>query len=162
LEATTSIRFPTINFLGVDGRTVRTDERRTADSLIVQGILEGGASASVHIYDSTEASMPPMPLIWTITGTKGCLKLESKNGMLQLGPPKLYQCFVAKGDIERGWEEVELPAQMAVGGVGEAYLAHAKGERLPDFGDALLRHRMLEAVFRSAKQGTRESYEISI
>lgn len=158
LQATAGIRFPTMNLLGMNGNVTRSVQRHTADSLTVQGTLQGGASASVHIYASTAESMSPMPLLWSITGEKGTLKMEGSNGMIQLAPPRMFLCLASRSN----WEEIELPEQMAVGGVGEAYLAFAKGEQVPNFKAAVLRHRMLEAVMKSANQGTREGYEIDV
>jgi predicted dehydrogenase len=51
---------------------------------------------------------------------------------------------------------------MAYGQVGEVYDAIANGEKvkgcLVDFEGAALRHRMLDACFKSARDGTRETY----
>lgn len=54
-----------------------------------------------------------------------------------------------------------LNCQNSQGGVGEAYLAYAKGERVPNFGETVIRHRMLEAVFNCAELVKREIYETS-
>lgn len=60
------------------------------------------------------------------------------------------------------WQEVLVEDPLAFGQVGELYLALADGENVPgvltDFDQAALRHRMLEACVKSARDGTREEY----
>jgi hypothetical protein len=60
------------------------------------------------------------------------------------------------------WEPVEVVPPMAYGQVGVVYDAIANGEKvkgcLVDFKGTALRHRMLDACFKSARNGTRETY----
>ena len=58
------------------------------------------------------------------------------------------------------WEEVSGVATPGFGGIGPVYEAFARGEKgtWATFEDAVVRHKMVEAIYRSAEKGTRESY----
>jgi predicted dehydrogenase len=128
------------------------------DSFSVQGILDSGAAVSFHMFLMTAEA--PSSVSWAITGEKGSLKFEGSNINIQMIPPTLYQH--QGGGSKMNWEKVEVPAPMAFGGVGELYEAIALGEKvegcLVNFEMVALRHRMLDACARSAKDGTRETY----
>ena len=58
------------------------------------------------------------------------------------------------------WEEVEVEREsLEGGGIGEVYAAFAgRNKDLVDFDVAVKRHKMVQAIFCSAKNGTREKY----
>jgi predicted dehydrogenase len=103
-------------------------------------------------------------LTWTITGEKGSLRFDGTYVNLQMVPPTLSR---HRGGGDKGvWEIVEVKEALASGlvwgQVGELYYAFANGEKvkgcLVDFEGAALRHRMLDACFKSSRDGTRETY----
>ena len=113
-----------------------------------------------------------MSLSWMINGEKGSLKFEGEAPFITLSQPRLYQ-YTPSGEQKyegyqqvgekTAWEEVEVGKPMAFGGIGELYEAFAqggegKGVDYVDFEEAVKRHRMVEAIRRSAEKGTRESY----
>lgn len=85
-------------------------------------------------------------------------------------PPKLYQYQNADAEAhshyeqhkdEAKWEEVEVGAGVGgFGGVGDLYQAYVRGDKegFVDFEGAVVRHRMVEAIKKSAKDGGRERY----
>jgi predicted dehydrogenase len=115
---------------------------------------------------------------WEINGTEGSLILENDKsapkapgGHIQMSQPTLK--FVPKksdpfGPAEEAQDvEVEKAGAWDQGdfsfGVGKAWDALAgvgldQGYTVTTFEDALLRHRMIEAIYKSAENGTRESY----
>lgn len=154
LNATTAITFPDMPLTGIDGKT-KTIQRKFIDSITIQGILENGAIANYAFTTTTEATPPRFE--WIIYGEKGSLKFEGSNMFISMFPPTLYQYKPGEG---AKWEEVGFGSLMAFGGVGEVYAAFAEGKKegLVDFDEAVKRHRMVEAIYRSAEKGTRESY----
>ena len=169
LNATTATAFPEIRFVQADGSKGEPVKSNIADFVSISGVLESGATASFVLAITTEAT--PTHFEWTISGEEGSLKFESQAPFMAIGPHKLYQCTPhkqdGKGDEDKTpyavkdgvkWEEVEFE-QGAFGGIGEVYSAFADGNKdLVDFDEAVKRHKMVEAIFRSAKNGTRESY----
>ena len=56
------------------------------------------------------------------------------------------------------WEEIEYE-KGAMGGIGAVYTALAEGSKdLVDFDVAVERHKIVEAIFRSAESGRRETF----
>ena len=88
--------------------------------------------------------------------------------MLQMAEGKLslYQPPGAAGDegiygVQKAgsWTDVPIEPHMAFGGIGEVYNAFAEGKGgIVDFDEAVKRHKMVDAIFRSGEKGTRESY----
>ena len=143
-------------------------KRNFADSISVQGVLESGATLSFVFTSTTDAT--PGHLQWIISGEKGSLKFEGSNGFIAMAQPTLYQHFAGgnrgsewyqpKGYEAggEGWEEVKV-GDTVFGGIGEVYGAYAEGKKgYVDFEEAVTRHRLVEAIYRSAEKGTRESY----
>lgn len=119
---------------------------------------------------------------WIITGEKGSLKLEGGYVNIQMEPPILYMQQsgeeAKKLDVfglsatelyremgkprEDRWKVVEVDQPLSYGQVGEVYEAFVDGEKekgsLVDFEGAALKHRTLEACFKSSRDRTRETY----
>jgi predicted dehydrogenase len=128
------------------------------DNVLLSGVLENGAVASVHV-----AAVPSNGSGWRmeIYGRDGTLSLAS--GQAQMGPHRL-------AGAQKGEQMAELPLPdtyvLAPEGmpkgqaynVGQAYirLADAFNGRSsvdPDFSVALRRHRLIEAMERSSDEG---------
>ena len=153
LSATTAITYPTVQFKKPDGTLTEPMERKFVDSIYVQGVLESGTIASFSVNASTDTV--PDYLEWIIAGEKGSLKIEGNSAFISLGAPNLYQ--YTPGDDAK-WEEVEFE-RGSFGDIGEVYKAYAEGQKgVVDFDAAVTRHKMVEAIRRSAEKGTRESY----
>jgi predicted dehydrogenase len=176
LTAQTKLSFPVVVTPFNDGPVTRD----SPDGLAVQGELESGTVVTFHMFSATHATKASFA--WTITGEKGALRFEGNFVNMQMEPPKLYWQkgseqgfganmkeasvldFIMSNSKSTGevWELVEVENPMAYGQIGELYEAFAKGEKikgsLVDFEGAALRHRMLEACFKSSRDGTRETY----
>ncbi|KAF1995654.1 NAD-binding Rossmann fold oxidoreductase family protein [Amniculicola lignicola CBS 123094] len=106
-------------------------------------------------------------LFWEIEGTKGTLILEGGpiGSAVQMFPPtlRLYVDGDAEGE-EIELEKVEGAAKgdysYATGKAWAAWAAEDVGEGYPvvTFEDAVVRHRMIDAVYRSAETGARVTY----
>lgn len=169
LNATTAITFPELRYIQADGSKTEPVKSNLADFVSIQGVLESGATVNFVSSSTTEAT--PAHFEWIISGEEGSLKFEGPGQFIAMAPPTLYQSAPpkqeGKGEEEKGrvatqegrkWEEVEV-GKGGFGGIGEVYAAFAEGNKdLVDFDVAVKRHKMVEAIFRSAKEGTRESY----
>ena len=169
LTADLRINFPDVLVQDADGKGTYATKRNTPDSVTVSGVLKNGASASTTFNITTPAT--PDYLSWIIVGEKGTLKVESDNAQIQMAPDMKLSMYTpplesaldsiyANPEPPR-WEQVEVPKAPYFGGVAEVYQAFAEGktEALVDFAEATKRHRMIDAIFRSAKNGTKETYE---
>ena len=107
-------------------------------------------------------------MTWLISGENGALKFEGKGTNVQVVPPRLFRYATSdtqgahdwyQAAKEEGvWEEVQVE-ERGFGGVGELYKAVVDGvEEVVGFEGAVVRHRMVEAVKRSAETGKKESY----
>lgn len=177
LTAQAKVNFPVVNTPFHDKPVTRD----AFDSLAVQGELESGATVTFHMFSTTPATKSSS-FTWTITGEKGSLRLDSGLINIQMEPPKLYwqkgseEMVVSNAEgvpmrdlykdggvtKDETWKLIDVDNPMAYGQTGEVYAAFADGEKikgsLVDFEGAALRHRMLEACFKSSRDGTRETY----
>jgi len=129
------------------------------DSIIVAGQLVNGAEAAVHI-----ATVPrnASGTRLEIFGSEGALAVRP-SGSLSIGPNAL---FGARGGARM--EEMPVPERFTLipegapagspRNVAQAYAALAEGARrgtgfAPSFDDAVVRHRLLDAIERSSAEG---------
>jgi predicted dehydrogenase len=163
LSATSATRRPKVKKIET-GQMLDCD---VADQIAMSGILESGALASVHFRGGLSRGTN---FLWEISGTEGDLAIRAGGGHIQMLPLSLYG---ARGN-ERALQELPVPeAYNPMGNrlsdnpyaasVARAYRRLAQdlrtgGRSLPSFEDALLRHRMLEAITESATSGKRCGY----
>jgi predicted dehydrogenase len=134
------------------------------DQVLVQGLIGDGVPASIHY----RGGMPRgTGLLWEINGTEGDLQVTSMGGHAQLLPLSLSG---AKGDAQ-ALAPMEVPAEYVwtsadpnpvVQNVAQMYALIADDiangtQKAPTFEDAVRRHRLLDAVERSAASGCRET-----
>lgn len=145
-----------------EARVVETGEtiaKTSPDQVALNGTLENGAVVSAHF----QGGIPTLTgCTLEIRGSEGALVVSSP-GIIEVGP---YTLTGARG---RGvpLEEIAVPAarelSLAAANVGEllADLAQAIEKRVPfggpDFQVALRRHRLLDAIERSASSGQRQT-----
>lgn len=138
-----------------------------ADQIAVNGTLTGGTVASIHYRAGTSRGTN---LLWEINGTEGDLRMTASGGAVQ--------CFDVAIEGGRGDDGSVSPLAIPaahylaprpepmdywVYNVRQAYRRLADDLRdgtrlLPSFDDAIVRHRMLEAIRRAAATGERQSY----
>ncbi|OQU93617.1 hypothetical protein CLAIMM_00099 [Cladophialophora immunda] len=156
LQATLANNRPKMPLVDGSGQVVRTAEKTSHDYVSVQGNLVRGGVATV-VYQGG-FSRTEKNFYWEINGTKGSLVLEGPVGHLQMYQPKLR--FV-KAHQGAQLEEVDVEkAENFAYNVGKAWDSFAEqGEgTVTTFEEALVRHKMIDAIYRSNKKGTRESY----
>lgn len=160
ISATIATRRPVVRHGGT-GEPVRMS---AADQLAVTGRLANGAVAAIHFRGGSTADQR---MRWVITGTDGELVVAGLHGHLQFGMVELLRARAG----EKVLTPVEIPGGyelVAAGRGGVAYTleqAYALllrdledgGHRTPTFADAVVRHRMLDAVERAGRTGARQS-----
>ncbi|KAI4162767.1 MAG: hypothetical protein LQ342_003654 [Letrouitia transgressa] len=173
LNATTSIANPNVTFLSPDGTLSDPVPRNDPDNVIIQGTLISGATLKFQFV--MPPSSTPSTFSWLIYGEKGALKVENKSCAVQMMEAKVFETELPDSSAASAkalhevfnrtgpqWKEVDVEKKELnkfFGGIGAAYEAFVNNpEELVTFDDAVLRHRMVKVIKKSAKEGTRESY----
>jgi len=132
------------------------------DQVAVTGLLEGGAAFSIHYRGGQSRGTN---LLWEINGTEGDLQLTAAGGQLQI-----FEMTLRGGKGTRSaLEALPVPQQYRLSplqgpalNVAQAYARFARDYRegthlCPTFGDAVTRHRMLDAIETAAATGRRQT-----
>lgn len=162
--------FTSIEALMVNRRTSFTlvpdgvEKPMTAeDQIVVSGILESGAVAAAHYRGGFSRGTN---FRWEINGTDGDIVATADAGHGQMFPLTLHGATGA----DQALAPLEIPEsyrhfpeqQMFAENVAEAYARLAADLRdgtstCPTFADAVKRHRLIDAIERSAQSGQRIS-----
>jgi predicted dehydrogenase len=161
LSAVSGLRRPLISVEETEEQIVKT----APDQVAVIGTLTSGATASIHIREAVAGGTS---FLWEINGTDGTLRITADAAY-----PEIFPLTV------RGARGRSEPAQLAVptvlahkwpalrglegapaSNVGRAYAAFAADidhgtHTVPDFADAVQRHRVIAAIQESAASGDR-------
>ncbi len=147
--------------------TGETVEKTIDDQILVSGTLAGGAVASIHYRSGLSRATN---FTWEINGTKGDILVTGDLGRLQYGEFRIQGAF---GD-EKHLADLPIPTiyQLVAAGAPKDVpytLAQAYARLLsdigtgtshvPTFADAVIRHRMIEAIESASNSGMRQSYE---
>jgi predicted dehydrogenase len=131
------------------------------DQIVVGGVLQNGVVVSAHYRGGLSRGTN---LLWEINGTEGDLQITADGGQVQAFDLTLLG---GRGE-DKSLSVMEIPAKyrtvpaeiegFAVN-VAEAYARFAEGpsavDQIPDFDEAVKRHRLLDAIERSAATGER-------
>lgn len=163
LSATLATQRPKVKLLET-GEFIDSD---VADHVAVAGQLVGGAVASIHFRGGMTRSEN---FVWEINGTEGDLRVTAPGGHIQMLPLSLSGARGAETEMT----PIEVPAEFDEApdvaeewpsvSLARAYAGLVKDLRgggarvLPSFDDAVIRHRMIEAIVKSAATGRRQSY----
>ncbi|CAF1371181.1 unnamed protein product, partial [Didymodactylos carnosus] len=135
------------------GNKIRDVPLTPHDRMSVSGVLTSGAYALVRIRGG---SYKDTNLLREIEGIHGELQVRGSTGLMQLSSPTLCASFDG-GDME---EITPQDEQGALVNAGRAYDEFAKkGGLYPTWEDAVVRHRMIEAIYKSAETGTKQTYK---
>ena len=158
LQATLANNRPILSVVDpATGKEIRKAEKTSHDYMAVTGSLKRGGVASVVYQGGT--SNTGKGFYWEINGTKGSLVMEGSSGHVQMFQPTMKFVSAAPDAKMETVEVVE--AKDFSYNVGSAYDAFAGiGDGcVTTFEDAVVRHRMIEAIYKSDRDGTRESYK---
>jgi predicted dehydrogenase len=143
--------------------------KTVADQVAVSGTLEGGTTASFHYRARPSHGTN---FYWEINGTEGDLVLRAATGQFQYADVSLQgaqgrnSLEIIRMAAEDRWVPASVPAGPPLN-VAQAYAHLARdlreGSRLvARFEDAVVRHRMLDAIERASATGTRQSYDTQV
>jgi predicted dehydrogenase len=164
VSATLANRVAIGHITDTEEQVVKTAE----DQIALSGLLEGGAVASVHYRGGLSRGVN---LLWEINGTEGDLQIVDPAGHGQMPD---VQIKGARGD-DQTLSVLHIPDEYFTASVASTpgvafnvaqnYTRLAKDMRdgtklCPTFDDAVIRHRLLDAVERAAETGRRQSCAI--
>ena len=160
LSATFATRRPQVRHVE-SGKMLACD---VADQIVIGGRLASGAVASIHFRGGLSRGTH---FLWEINGTEGDLQITAGGGHIQMLPLSL------RGARGASTELAELPIPAACNPIGPMLAANplaasvarayqqlglelrGGARRLPDFDDAVICHRMLDAMATAAETGQR-------
>ncbi|KAL6798619.1 hypothetical protein J3E68DRAFT_400318 [Trichoderma sp. SZMC 28012] len=152
IQSTFKIQNKKTKLVDHEGKTIHENFDITApDTILLQGVLESGAVASMTMRTSKEP-VDNTGFRWVISGTKGELELTSDPGIFHWGPPglklKLREFGGEEKEIDFNTGEPEHLSQVSYMGqnVARLYEAFATGEEdgYATLEDALKVHKALE------------------
>jgi predicted dehydrogenase len=158
LQATLAVNEKESIVVDKDGQEIRRIPKTAHDFVAVNGSLAKGGVASI-VYQGGP-STTGKDFYWEINGTKGSVVMEGPMGHIQMMEPTLQ--FVSSNKDAKLEEVLVKKAPDFSYNVGSAYDAFAgvgDGGHLTTFEDAVIRHRMIQAIYKSNENGTRETYE---
>lgn len=173
ISATLANLLPELELIGKDGKPAGKVKKTAHDHVSITGRLVNGGGV-VDVTYAGGLSRSNRDFYWEIIGTEGTLVLEGRKmgGHIQMFQPTVkiaksdpdVVLYSAPSDTKQELEDikVELASEMSYN-VGRAWDAWAgvgldKGHSVTTFEDALLRHKMIDAIYRSAEKGTKENY----
>jgi predicted dehydrogenase len=157
--ATTATRRPLVPL----GRTGQLVPMTAEDQIAVSGTLPGGAVLSVHHRGAT---LPGPRSALRIDGTEGTLEIVAPGGYPHLGPVTVRgargRAPLAELTLPDGHDSYPQLAGTPAHNLAHAYAAIRDDlvdgtATAPDFTHARRRHRLLDAITRSAAEGRRVS-----
>jgi predicted dehydrogenase len=160
LAATTTVRRKSFTIAETSDSLPMTAD----DQVCVTGLLSGGAALSVHYRGGHSRGTN---LLWEINGTEGDLRVTSAGGQ-----PQIFELTVRGGKgAQSSLAVLPVPGQYQwsppqgsgpSANVAQAYARFARDYRegthlCPTFDDAVIRHRVLEAIETAAATGHRQT-----
>lgn len=173
ISATLANLRPELDLVGKDGKPAGKVKKTAHDHVSITGQLADGGGV-VNVTYAGGLSRSNRDFHWEIIGTEGTLVLEGPKmgGHVQMYQPTVKLAtsnpeaalYGASSDSKQELEKVEVEKAPDMSfNVGKAWDAWAgvgldKGHHVTTFEDALLRHKMIDAIYRSAEKGTKENY----
>ncbi|MBE3047983.1 hypothetical protein IMZ48_36830, partial [Candidatus Bathyarchaeota archaeon] len=109
VQALLKTNYPEAKILAPDGKVVDPAFKKTSpDDIFVQGVLEGGALASIQSFKSETPVAGGRAFLWRITGTDGEIELTSPEFGWQINHPEAKITLRVGKDGEP--QKVELEA----------------------------------------------------
>lgn len=161
ISATLANHYPELDLVGSDGKPQGKVKKTAHDYISIIGQLVNGGGL-VDVTYAPGLSRTGRDFYWEINGAEGSLVLEGgkMGGHVQMFQPTVKLAVNGK----EGLEDVEVEKALDFSfNVGKAWNAWAgvgleQGYSVTTWEDALVRHRMIDAIYRGAKSGKRENY----
>jgi predicted dehydrogenase len=139
--------------------------KTAADQIAVIGTLTSGATASIHIREAVAGGTG---FLWEINGTDGTLRFTADAAYPEIYPLTVRGAhgrnepanLAVPASLTQTWPALSSLEGTPAYNVGRAYAAFAADidngtHTVPDFADAVARHKVLAAIERSAASGER-------
>lgn len=158
VSATLANRRPRFSVTDREGKVVSEATKTSHDYIAVNGTLQKSGGVVSVVYEGGMNPTGGPSFFWQINGTKGAVVLEGAVGHVQMYQPKVR--FARTGEEAKELEVYQWADDDFSYAVGEGWNAFAgKGDgHVTTFEDALLRHKMIEAIYKSNENGKREKY----
>jgi predicted dehydrogenase len=162
LSATMTVRRKIFTIAGTGENKPMTAD----DQVCVTGLLEGGAALSIHYRGGHSRGTN---LLWEINGTQGDLQVTAAGGQAQIfeltvrgGKAGETSLRILPVPEQYRWSPPQGPGPST--NVAQAYARFARDYRegthfCPTFDDAVMRHRMLNAIETAAATGERQTLD---
>lgn len=151
---------PEIQIVDANNQPTKKASKTAHDYVSINGRLANGGGL-VDVTYAPGLSRTGRDFIWEINGSEGTILLEGPKmgGHVQMVHPTIK---LATDQEELREIEVETAADYSFN-VGKAWDAWAgvgleNGYSVTTWEDALIRHKMIDAIYRSAESGKRENY----
>jgi predicted dehydrogenase len=151
----------------LNGNTVPRD---VMDQILVQGVLKSGATASVHLRGAQPSELTE-GLRWEIHGTRGEIIITSDSAFTGISLLKIKVAQLDQDGNQLPAKDMSVDYDFLGGNLSHVYESFAKVKNhtfvepqlgkvdgFATFDDAVIRHRQLEAIVKSSRDGTREKY----
>ncbi|KAH6872244.1 NAD-binding Rossmann fold oxidoreductase family protein [Alternaria rosae] len=158
ISAVLSNRYPELQLVDENYQPLGETKTKTSHDFvsITAELINGGGNVDVTYAPGLSRS--GRDFYWEIIGSEGTLVLEGPKmgGHVQMFQPTIK---IALGQEELKEVEVEKAEDFSfnVGRAWDAWAGEGKGS-VTTWEDAVVRHKMIEAIYRSAEKGTREDY----
>ncbi|KAH7138766.1 NAD-binding Rossmann fold oxidoreductase family protein [Dendryphion nanum] len=173
ISATLANLRPEHTLVDQESKPIGKVQKTAHDYASITGLLVNGGGV-VNVTYAPGVSNTGRDFYWEINGTEGSLVLEGPpmGGHVQMNQPSIKLTTsdpesAKQGTLPSGLvrlEEVQVDKMEGFSyNVGKAWDAWAgvgldEGYSVVTFEDALIRHKMIDAIYRSAALGTRENY----
>jgi predicted dehydrogenase len=161
LSAVSDLRRPLITIQETGEQIVKT----AADQIAVIGTLTSGVIASIHIREAVAGGTG---FLWEINGTDGTLRITADAAYPEIYPLTVRGAhgrneptkLTVPSSLTQKWPALTSLEGSSAYNVGRAYAAFAADidngtHTVPDFTDAVARHKVLAAIERSSASGRR-------
>jgi predicted dehydrogenase len=159
VQATLGNNRPEATIVDEEGKVVRKEKKTSHDFMAISGKLKRKGNGVVNVVYEGGSNAAGKNFQWQINGTKGSLLLEADHGHVQMFQPTIK--FVKAEEAGAEWQDVDVAQAKGfdfnVGKYWDKFAGVGDGT-VVDFEEALVRHRMIDAIYQSDKNGTRESY----
>ncbi|KAI9834416.1 MAG: hypothetical protein M1819_003027 [Sarea resinae] len=165
-RSTLDTQRPEMKVVGKDGKVTETFTKTTHDQIALQGHFTSGALLSLYMRGGPIFKGEPA-LAWHIHGQTGEIKVSQSGPFLSMETPDLkvevhdfetdrLEVIDWRSGVKDAVKDLQNPAQ----NVGRLYEAFADGnwEGYKDWQHALLRHKLIDEVFKSAEEGREGHY----
>jgi predicted dehydrogenase len=158
IQSILKTQYPTTNIVNDEGKVVYANHPKSApDHIFVQGVLEGGAVASLS-FRSVPSAVDRTGFRWLISGTKGEIEVTAPELGWQLRSSKAaLKVRVGKGEeiqtVDLSTDPTSTTVPFPGSNTAGLYDAFAKGDgsKYATFEDAVKTHHLLDRIVQSSK-----------